>query len=85
MVHTSPQTAESFSQLFDCHGDSYREPATEESLRTVFGMITEMASARVTDITRPAGDTLTRSPLAGHPRVNFTRGDSSSGVEVLYE
>lgn len=45
MVYTSPQTAESFSQLFDCHGDSYREPVTEESLRAVFGVITEMASA----------------------------------------
>ena len=44
MIYTSPQTAESFSQLFDRHGDSYREPATEESLRTVFGVIAEMAS-----------------------------------------
>ena len=48
MIYTSPQTAESFSQLFDCHGDSYREPLTVESLRTVFDMITEKASDHVT-------------------------------------
>ena len=44
MVHTSSQTAEYFSQLYDRHGDSYTEPVTEESLATIFQTITENVS-----------------------------------------
>ena len=44
MVHTSPQTSEYFSQLYDRHGDSYTESVTEEKLVTIFSTISEKVS-----------------------------------------
>jgi DNA ligase-4 len=45
MVHTSPQTSEYFSQLYDRHGDSYTESVTEEKLVTIFSTISEKGTS----------------------------------------
>ena len=47
MLHTSPSTAEKFAELYDCHGDSYTQDATVESLGEVFKSVEKQVRRRV--------------------------------------